>query len=152
MAALLLRSPTMNANAQEARSPAVRRTTSVGELMTRSPHTIGSDQKLAIAHKLMREHGLRHLPVLRAGRLVGVLTQRDLYFLETIAGVDITIDTVTDAMSAEVYTVAPDVSLREVARTMAEHKYGCAVVLEHGTVVGIFTATDALRHLGDALP
>lgn len=141
----------MEPNAQKMPTADVRRQTSIGELMTRSPHTIGSDQTLATAHRLMREHHLRHLPVLRGGRLVGVLTQRDLYFLETIAGVDLEIDRVADAMSPEVYTVAPEESLRDVARTMAVRKLGCAVVIDKGHVAGIFTATDALRHLGDML-
>ncbi|MBX3197873.1 MAG: CBS domain-containing protein [Labilithrix sp.] len=119
--------------------------------MTPAPHTIGSDQKLALAHKVMREHRLRHLPVLRAGKLVGVLSERDLFFLETIAGVDIDIDAVSDAMSSDVYTAHPDDALRDVARTMAARRYGCAVVMDNGQLLGIFTATDALRHLAEAL-
>ncbi|MBX3203748.1 MAG: CBS domain-containing protein [Labilithrix sp.] len=119
--------------------------------MTPSPHTIGSDQKLARAHKVMREHRLRHLPVLRGGRLVGVLSERDLFFLETIAGVDIDLDAVSDAMTPDVYTAHPDDALRDVARIMAVRRYGCAVVMEDGHLLGIFTATDALRHLAEAL-
>lgn len=129
----------------------ISRTTKIRQVMTPSPHTIGSDQKLSTAHKVMREHQLRHLPVLRAGKLVGVLSQRDLYFLESLAGVDIEIDCVADAMTQEVYAVHPDDSLREVARIMANRKYGCAVVIDRGRLLGIFTATDALRHLADAL-
>lgn len=100
---------------------------------------------------MMREHGVRHLPVLRSGRLVGVLTQRDLYFVESIAGVDVDIDQVTDAMTNDVYVVAPNATLREVARVMGERRFGCAVVMEGERVLGIFTVTDALRHIADAL-
>src|SRR5262249_30090432 len=116
-----------------------------------TPHTIGTDQTLSRAHAVMREHGIRHLPVLRGGKLVGVLSQRDLYFLETISGVDIEIDKVADALSPDVYTTHPDPPLREVARVMAHQKYGCAVVVDHGKVLGIFTVTDAVCHLADAL-
>ena len=130
----------------------IERSTTIRKLMTASPHTIGAEQKLSRAHKLMRDENLRHLPVLRGGKLVGVLSQRDLYFLETIAGVDVEIDTVVDAMTPDVYTVGPEESLRSVAAVMAERKYGCAVIIERGRVLGIFTATDALRHLADALP
>lgn len=129
----------------------IARATTMRHVMTACPHTIGSDQTLATAHKVMRDEGLRHLPVLRGGKLVGVISQRDLYFLETIAGVDIDIDKVADAMTPDVYTVGPDERLRDVARVMAERKYGCAVVIEGGHVLGIFTVTDALRHLADAL-
>jgi acetoin utilization protein AcuB len=115
--------------------------------MTPTPHTIGSDQKLETAHRMMREHGLRHLPVLRAGKLVGVISQRDLYFVEALAGVDVSVDAVADAMTSEVYTVTPEERLADVVTEMAEHRYGCTVVVERGRVVGIFTATDALRVL-----
>lgn len=130
----------------------ITRSTTMNEVMSPAPHTIGSEQKLMKAHKMMRELGIRHLPVLRGGRLVGVISQRDLYFLETIAGVDVEIDKVADAMTPEVYVVRPDDYLRDVARVMADHRYGCAVVTdEQGGVVGIFTATDALRHVADSL-
>jgi acetoin utilization protein AcuB len=119
----------------------------IGEVMTPQPYTIGCDQTLETAHAMMRAHGIRHLPVLERGEIVGVLTQRDLYFLETIKGVDVATDKVNDAMTQDSYTVSPETPLDEVASTMAERRLGCAVVVERGRVVGIFTATDALRLL-----
>ena len=62
----------------------LRKPISVAELMTAAPHTIGSHETLEAAHRVMRKHSLRHLPVLRGGRLVGVLSQRDLYFVESL--------------------------------------------------------------------
>ena len=129
----------------------ISRTTKLRHVMTPSPHTIGSDQPLSVAHRLMREHQLRHLPVLRAGKLVGVLSQRDLFFVESLTGVDVEIDRVADAMTQDVYTAHPDDALRDIARIMATRKYGCAVVMRQGQLLGIFTVTDALRHLADAL-
>jgi acetoin utilization protein AcuB len=46
---------------------------SVQKYMTTSPHTVGADQTLAHAHSVLREHRIRHLPVLRGGQLVGKL-------------------------------------------------------------------------------
>ena len=129
----------------------ISRTTKVRQVMTPAPHTVGSDQKLSVAHKIMREHQLRHLPVLRAGKLVGVLSQRDLFFVEALSDVDVAIDCVADAMTQDVYAAHPEDSLRDVARIMANRKYGCAVVIEQDRLLGIFTVTDALRHLADAL-
>jgi acetoin utilization protein AcuB len=126
-------------------------TTSIAEVMTTSPHTIRADEKLARAHDVMREHGLRHLPVLDGGMLVGVLSQRDLYFVEAVGGVDARVDSVAHAMASEIYTVAPGDCVRDVARSMGENKYGCAVVVDRGHVVGIFTATDALALLARAM-
>jgi acetoin utilization protein AcuB len=116
--------------------------------MTPQPHTIGRDQTLALAHEMMRTHRVRHLPVLEHGEIIGVLSQRDLYFLESISGVDVAKDKVEDAMSADCYTVAPEARLDEVAAKMATEKIGSAVVVERGRVIGIFTSTDALRVLG----
>ena len=121
------------------------------DVMTATPYTIGSEQKLSLAHKKMNEHQLRHLPVLRGGKLVGILTQRDLYFLQSMAGVDVYLDVIADAMTPDVYTTSPDATVKEVARHMAEHKYGCAVIVDRGEVIGIFTITDALSHLARVL-
>lgn len=123
----------------------------MAEVMTPAPHTIGFDQPLARAYKTMRDHGVRHLPVLDAGKVVGVLSQRDLYFVEAAAGVDRGVDEVAEAMASEVYTVAPGDHVSDVARTMGEHKYGCAVVVDAGRVGGIFSATDALALLARAM-
>jgi acetoin utilization protein AcuB len=121
----------------------------VSEWMTRAPHSVGKDQPLEVAHRLMREHGLRHLPVLEKGKLVGIVTQRDLYFLETIRGVDAERERVEEGMSSEVYAVGPETRIEEMVSEMAEHKYGCAVVMEGAKVAGIFTTTDALRLLAE---
>jgi acetoin utilization protein AcuB len=119
----------------------------VRDFMTVAPHTIGRKQTLAVAQERMRAGGMRHLPVLEGGRLEGVLSQRDAYFIETLAGVTPEDVPVEEAMSIDVYTVTPETPLLEVATAMADHKYGCAVVMEGHHVVGIFTTIDALRAL-----
>jgi acetoin utilization protein AcuB len=119
----------------------------IDDVMTPQPFTIGREQTLAVAHAMMDEHGIRHLPVLEQGEIVGILSQRDLFFLETIAGVNLGIDRVDDAMTQDVYAVGPEARVPKVAHEMAEHRYGCAVVMERERVIGIFTATDALRLL-----
>ena len=91
---------------------------------------------------------MRRLPCSNV-KLVGIVSQRDLYFLETIRGVDIDEDLVGDAMTTDTYAVGPDAPISTVAKHMARHRYGCVVVIERGKVAGIFTATDALRLVGD---
>ena len=115
--------------------------------MTVSPVVIGSDCTLADAHRLMRERGIRHLPVVDDGRLVGLVSQRDLYLAETLRGVDPATDTVREAMSGEPYAVPPGAPLEEVAATMAERRLGSALVVDRGSVIGLFTTVDALRAL-----
>lgn len=123
----------------------------IQKYMTTAPHSIGSDQSLAQAHAFLRQHQVRHLPVLRGGVLVGLLTDRDLSLIETLADVDPKRLTVDEAMTSDVYAVAPDAPLDEVAATMSEKKYGCAVVMQNNKVVGIFTTVDACRALAELL-
>jgi acetoin utilization protein AcuB len=117
----------------------------IEHFMTPNPRTIGKDQTLAAAHERMREIRARHLPVLDGGRLAGILSQRDLFFIETLRDVDPEKVSVADAMTTEVYTVPPERPVGEVAAKMVESKYGCAVVMKGTQVVGIFTTSDALR-------
>jgi acetoin utilization protein AcuB len=123
----------------------------VDHYMTHSPHSIGQDQTLLQAHQLMRQHSIRHLPVLHGGKLAGVLSDRDLHLIETLRDVDPERVTVEEAMSPTVYTVSPEASLDEVVREMAAHRYGCAVIVDSSKVVGVFTTVDALTAFADLL-
>jgi acetoin utilization protein AcuB len=119
----------------------------IAAYMTRSPLTIGFDQPLAAASRLMHEHRIRHLPVLKGGQLVGMVTQRDLRLIESLRDVDPETVTVEEAMTPEPYAIAPDTPLERVAAEMADHKYGATIVVDGGEVVGVFTTVDALRAL-----
>lgn len=123
----------------------------IQKFMTTQPHSIGRDQPMAKAHQMMREHHIRHLPVLTGGELVGVLSDRDLNLIETLRDVDPEKVTVEDAMASNAYFVAPDAPLDEVVATMAERKYGCAVVMQNRHLVGIFTTVDACRAFAEML-
>ncbi len=123
----------------------------IGRFMTPMPLTIGADQPLSLAHEIMRSKKIRHLPVLRNGDVVGIVTQRDLALIETLEDVDPAIVTVDEAMTPEPYLVRRSARVEQVARHMAAHKYGCCVVVERGHVVGIFTTVDALALLADLI-
>lgn len=124
---------------------------SIRAFMTKSPHTIGQEQTLATAHQMMLQHNVRHLPVLEAGKLVGILSQRDLHLIETLRDVDPETTTVDEAMTADVYVTSPNAPLDEVAAAMAENKYGSAIVVDGKNVVGVFTTVDALHTLTTVL-
>ena len=121
--------------------------TSIAHFMTASPYTIGKDQTLAKAQAAMRELGVRHLPVLDAGVVVGLLSQRDIYFVEALEVSGAQGAAVEEAMSQSLYCVQIHEELGDVAAHMAEHKYGCALIFDGTKLVGIFTTTDALRAL-----
>ena len=123
----------------------------VQKYMTTSPHTVRPDMSLAEAAKIMREHNIRHLPVLSGGSLVGLVSIRDIHLIETLKDVDPNNVRVEDAMSQEVYVISPESQLDEVVDEMAAKKYGSAIVEQNGKVVGIFTVIDALLALSELL-
>lgn len=119
--------------------------------MTTAPHSIGLAQTLATAESLMKNEKIRHLPVLEGGRLRGILSDRDIHLVETLRDVDPKKVTVEEAMSDHVYSVSPETPLDEVVDTMAEKKYGSAVVMQNEKIVGIFTTVDVCRAFGELL-
>jgi len=117
--------------------------------MSENPRTVGPEETLLRARQLMQASGIRHLPVIGPqNRLVGIITERDIHLLEGYGRAPYELR-VRDAMTPEPFVVSADAPVRLVARTMAEHKYGSAIVLDEGRVTGIFCATDALRALSE---
>jgi acetoin utilization protein AcuB len=123
----------------------------IEKYMTIAPKTIGFDQSLETATEYMRKLHVRHLPVLKGGKLIGIVSDRDINLVLTFAKQDALALPVEEALTPDPYFTTVDASLADVAAKMAEKKYGCALVMEGNHVVGIFTAVDALRALTDIL-
>ncbi|HEX8106523.1 MAG TPA: CBS domain-containing protein [Kofleriaceae bacterium] len=124
---------------------------SVSHVMTAQPWTIERDATLRDAHALMQAHQIRHLPVLEGGRLVGLVTDRDLRLLEATTPVDAATTPVDRAMTDRPFIVTSDTALDEVVSIMSDHKYGSAIVVGRDGVEGIFTSVDACRVLAELL-
>ncbi len=119
--------------------------------MTTTPVTVPHTATLAEAHKLMQENNFRHLPVMKGSEFFGILSDRDLKLMESFQGVDPRKATVADLAHKDAYTVAPDSQTDDVVKTMAARKYGSAIVMDNGRVVGIFTNVDALNAFAEML-
>lgn len=119
--------------------------------MTVLPQSIGDEQTLSKAAQIMNERKIRHLPVLRGGKLLGILTDRDVHLIQSLPGVSAETLPVSEAMTEEPFAVSPDTPLAQVVEEMAQNKYGSAVVIQQHKVVGIFTAVDACRTLSELL-
>ena len=119
--------------------------------MTDGPHTVGPTRSLAVARRMMLDQSIRHLPVLDGGKIVGLLSERDLLLVESLPGVNPTDVRVEEAMVQNVFTVEPETPVGEVVETMIERKLGSAVIVEAERVIGVFTTIDALRALHDLL-
>ena len=120
----------------------------VGDVMTKSPRSIEPHQSLEVARRWMDDMKVRHLPVRSEGKLVGVLSDRDINLLTGVAGLSHTKSIVEDAMISSVRTVGVSMKLKDVAKDMLEHRIGCVLVTEKDeSLVGIFTDADALAVL-----
>jgi acetoin utilization protein AcuB len=129
----------------------------VADWMTKNPITIEEDASVIEAIHLLKEKNIRRLPVVKGGRLVGLVTERML--LSFSPGKSTSLDTwevhyllaktpVTAAMNPKPNTVLPDADLADCAQLIHDRKLnGITVVDEKGALVGILTTTNALEAL-----
>ena len=126
----------------------------VGDIMSVSPVTITPSTLVHEAQALMQQRKIRHLPVLQDGRLVGMLSDRDIRLVLPSPATSLTVWeirhlleklTVGEVMTYFVMTTAPDCPVTEAVGRMLGHKVGALPVVEDHQVVGILTRTDILR-------
>ena len=134
---------------------AQERDVTVREIMMKGPVTLECDDILDIADDVMELGRIRHLPILENGRVVGVLSQRDLFYsaLVKLLGFKqrekkdvMRTVRVKDVMSKPVIAISPDVPVKVAAHMMMAKKIGCLPVVEGESLVGLVTETDILRY------
>ena len=125
----------------------------VQDVMQRGVVVVGPDTKLSEASRLLQRRGIRHLPVLDQGSLVGIISDRDLKEATGSAAVNpggagpgAVPERLTagDVMTRAVVTIAPMFPVEEAARVMVTKKISALPVTEEGRLVGIVTETDVL--------
>ncbi len=121
------------------------------KFMTSHPHTINSHLSLAQAEKMMSEYHIRHLPVLEGGKLIGLVSDRDLKMVMSFKDVDPVKVTVEEACTFDPITVSPESDLDEVVKLMAEKRIGSVLVADNNKLVGIYTWVDALNSMSEIL-
>ncbi len=120
----------------------------VGDFMTRELVTLQEGDDLALAEQTLRLGGVRHLPVVRDRKLVGLVTHRDL--LRAAVGHSPRATTIGEVMTRELTVASPTTSLVQAARVMLARKFGCLPVCdETGVLVGIITESDFVRFAAD---
>ncbi|HEU4341302.1 MAG TPA: CBS and ACT domain-containing protein [Candidatus Binatia bacterium] len=119
----------------------------VGNRMTKNPVTIGADELLSEARDKMAAGGFRRLPVMSQGKLVGIITDRDLRahggFLERTK--------VNGIIGDRLITVRSSATLEEAAQRLLGQKIGGLPVVEDGRLVGIITTSDILKAFLDVM-
>jgi len=132
----------------------------IRDLMQREVVTLRASDSLGLAEDVMQLGRIRHLPVLSAGVVVGIVSQRDLYraavssvlqFRRSAEREWLGSVPVRAVMSANVITAAPDDTVHTSVELMLRHRIGCLPVVEHGKLVGLISETDCLRHLAHVL-
>lgn len=124
----------------------------VKDSMAREVTTLSPGDTAGDALALCRERRIRHLPVLEDGRLVGIVSDRDLRSATPVFGdparaAALSEVRVGDVMAREVVTAEPDDPIDEAANTMRERRINCLPVLEGGQLVGIVTSSDVMESL-----
>lgn len=122
----------------------------VRELMVQHVRSVSVDAMLQAAARAMKESNVGILPVVDGGRLVGVVTDRDITIRATAEGLDPTRSAVRSAMTPQTFSVFEDQSLAEAARIMVDkHVHRLLVVDRHQQVVGILSLDDLARLPGE---
>ena len=125
---------------------------SVADFMTKDLVTVRESDDVALAEALLRLGGIRHLPVVREHKLVGILTQRDILRSGNSGKAGAREIAVSDVMTREPTSVRPAMALSQAARLMLERKYGCLPVCDgDGKLVGIVTEADFVRFAADVV-
>lgn len=127
----------------------------VSEIMRPEFVSLELSDKLDFAQQIMQLGRFRHLPVLLQGRLVGIVSSRDLLAASLSKVLQLARERqlsflgmveVEEVMTRDVQTVPPETTLEEAARLLLRHKIGCLVVVKEDDVpVGLVTETDLLR-------
>lgn len=128
----------------------------VRELMTHPVETLEPGEDLDLADMIMRLERFRHLPVVNDGRVVGLLSQRDILAAQA-SNLKVTSREqqrlnnlhirVEDVMTKNVMVTTPDAPALKAAELMREHHIGCLPVVEDGLLVGIITESDFLTYV-----
>jgi acetoin utilization protein AcuB len=130
----------------------------VSEWMTTKVYTVTPDDNIATAVRMLKDHKIRHLPVVRGDVVVGLVSDRDIKDFQPSKATTLDIyelhyllDTtpINDIMKKDVITIAPDAPIEEAAMIMHEKTLGCLPVVEKNSLVGIISDKDIFRVLVD---
>lgn len=126
----------------------------VEQWMNRDLVTVGPEDSFRTAMHLIRQKGIRHLPVVEGKRLLGIVTDRDLRQAAPSGATSLSIHelhyileklTVREIMTKQVVTIRPDQTVEEAALLLLGHRIGGLPVVREGELLGIITETDILQ-------
>ena len=128
----------------------------VRDVMAQNPLTLDRNETLDLAESIMNLGRIRHMPVVDDGRVIGILSQRDLFRSALLTALGFGRKTTTaliktikikEVMTEDVITIAPETTIKDAARIMIDKKIGCLPVVENEKLIGLLTETDMLRYV-----
>ncbi len=131
------------------------------EMIQRNPVTINPEASFFEARKIIRDNGIRHLPVVdNHNKLVGIVTDRDIREAAPSDATSLSVGEISYLLGKlqvssfmtpqkKLITISPDTLVEEAVELMHDKKIGCIPVVEDGKLYGIFTESDALALLVD---
>ena len=125
----------------------------VGAVMTSFPYFVEAGETVATMERMMDAHGIRHLPVQEHGKIVGIVSERDLhhYVKREAPAAEKEKILARDIMTPDPYVAAFRAPLNEVVAEMARRRIGSVIVQRQGKLAGILSAIDVCRILGEYL-
>jgi CBS domain-containing protein len=132
----------------------------VRDLMQQDVATLEASDHLDLADDVMRLGRIRHMPVVEDDKLVGILSQRDLFRagISSVLRFRVSAErewlariVVREMMASPVLSIGPDRSIREAVALMLDKRVGCLPVVEGDALVGLLSESDLLRHLDHLL-
>ena len=121
--------------------------------MTPFPHFVKVDDSIEEVERLIHRYEIRHVPVQDEGRVVGIISERDLRRVvnSSLPAVDRARVQASVIMLADPYVVEVDAPLARAVSEMADRHIGSAIVLKRGKLAGVLSVTDVCRVLGELL-
>jgi acetoin utilization protein AcuB len=125
----------------------------VGSVMTSFPYFVEADETVTKVEQIMNQHAIRHLPVQHKGKVVGIVSERDLhhYVRRSMPQEEKDGIRARDIMISDPYVVPFRAPLSDVVFEMARRRIGSVIVQRHGKLAGILSSIDVCRILGEYL-
>lgn len=113
-----------------------------------TPISTGPDTNLLEAARIMRDRNIGDLPIVQNGRLIGIVTDRDIVVRAVAEQKDIGACKVSDIASKDLVTGAPSLSLADAARLMADHQVRRLLIVENEQLRGVISMQDVAQKGG----
>ena len=135
----------------------MRKRTPVYSIMTTNVVSLNTTDSLEKAEKLFKDHNIRHIPVVKGKRIIGILSYTDLLrisFADAVGEDEQNIDTtvynmftIEQVMAKKLVTVTSNTTIKEVAEILAKKEFHALPVVDNDTLMGIVTTTDLIDFL-----